>query len=112
MITVPGPEHDTFGGVTVRAIAITGDRQRRARATLGSIMSQLQPAQAEPAPVRCRFDMTADAPSGREFCVFEFPGCDGCPNALRRMKTAGSSEDPLKAAAWQGWLAHAFRPKI
>ena len=73
-------------------------------------MSQLQPVQAEPANVQCRFEMTADAPSGLEFCVFEFPGCDGCPNALHVSKTVGRTEDPLKVATRQGWLADAFRP--
>ena len=74
-------------------------------------MFQLQLAQADPVRVRCRFEGTAEAPAGGEFCVFEFPGCDGCPNSLHRTNTAASSEDPLKAAAWQGWLAHVSRPK-
>ena len=71
-------------------------------------MSQMQPTEAGPAPIHCRFEMTADAPFGREFCVFEFPGCEGCPNDLRKTKVMGNSEDPLKATAWQGWLALAF----
>ena len=75
-------------------------------------MSPIQPTQVASAQVQCRFEMTADAPSGHEFCVFEFPGCDGCLNTLHKMKTVRSSEDPLKAAAWQAWLAHVFRPKI
>lgn len=72
-------------------------------------MSQLQPTGACPAPIQCRFEMM-DAPYDREFCVFEFPGCDGCPNALRTAKVMGNSEDPLKAPAWQGWLALILRP--
>jgi len=69
-------------------------------------MAQVQTTQASLAQVPCRFEMTAaDLPFAREFCAFEFPGCDGCPNALRMMRTVGSSEDPFKAAAWQGWLA-------
>ena len=74
-------------------------------------MSQIQPTGACPAPFQCRFEMTADAPYGREFCVFEFPGCEGCPSALHTMKMVGNSEDPLKAPAWQGWLALTFRPR-
>ena len=74
-------------------------------------MSETQPTGACPPQFQCRFEITADAPDGREFCVFEFPGCDGCPNALHTMKIAGNSEDPLKAPAWQGWLTLTFHPR-
>ncbi|MES2193381.1 MAG: hypothetical protein V4517_03105 [Pseudomonadota bacterium] len=72
-------------------------------------MSQIQPIAAGPAPFHCRFEMTADAPPGREFCVFEFPGCEGCPGASHIMKMV-RTEDPLKAAAWQAWLALGLHP--
>ena len=68
-------------------------------------MSQIQTSGACPAPFHCRFEMSADERLGREFCVFEFPGCDACPHSLHAMKTVENSEDPLKAAAWQAWLA-------
>ena len=75
-------------------------------------MSKIQSISFGPNPVKCRFEMTAvDTSSVYEFCVFEFPACEGCPNALRSMETMASSEDPMKAAVWQGWLALAFRPK-
>jgi hypothetical protein len=47
----------------------------------------------------------ADVQSSREFCVFEFPGCEGCPKAMHLTKTVGSSEDPMKSMAWSGWIA-------
>ena len=75
-------------------------------------MSQIQTSEACPAPFRCRFEMSADERHGREFCVFEFPGCEGCPNAQHTMKSVGNSEDPLKAAAWQAWLALGGRAKF
>jgi hypothetical protein len=75
-------------------------------------MSQIQITGACPAPFQCRFEITADEPRGREFCVFEFPGCEGCPNAPHTMKTVGNSEDPLKAAAWQAWLALGLRARF
>jgi hypothetical protein len=60
--------------------------------------------------VRCRFGMTAAAaPSGDELCVFEFPACEGCPNALHAVKTLGSSEDPIKSKVLREWIAHASR---
>ena len=59
---------------------------------------------------RCRFEMTAaDTSSSGEFCVFEFPGCEGCPNALRAVKTVESSEDPMKSTALRDWIARASR---
>jgi len=53
----------------------------------------------------------ADADSSHEFCAFEFPGCEGCPNAMHFIKMVGSSEDPMKSMALSGWIAGAFRPK-
>jgi hypothetical protein len=58
-------------------------------------MPQIQCGQAQPVKLRCRFEMTAaDAPSGYEFCVFDFPGCEGCPKAQHTVRMVGSSEDP------------------
>ena len=75
-------------------------------------MPEIQVAQHQPVSVRCRFTMTAaDADSSHEFCVFEFPGCEGCPNATHLIKTVGSSEDPMKSMAWSGWMSGASRPK-
>jgi hypothetical protein len=77
-----------------------------------SIMPQTQRSQVQPVKVRCRFEMTAaDAPSCQEFCVFEFPGCEGCPKAMHVIKTVRSSEDPIKSMTWSGWIVGASRPK-
>ena len=74
-------------------------------------MPQIQRSQVQPIKLRCRFEMTAaDAPSGHEFCVFDFPGCQ-CPKALNTVRTVGSSEDPLKSEAWRAWVARASVPK-
>ena len=73
---------------------------------------QQQPVQQQPLSVRCRFAMTAaDAPSSHEFCVFDLPGCEGCPKAMHLIRTVASSEDPIKSLAWSGWIAGASRPK-
>jgi len=76
----------------------------------GRIMSQSQADGATSVRtilVRCRFQMTAtDVLSSDEFCVFEFPGCEGCPNALHAVKTLGSSEDPMKSKVLSAWIAH------
>jgi hypothetical protein len=70
--------------------------------------SQVQRSQ-EPIKLRCRFEMTAaDAPSGHEFCVFDFPGCKGCPKALHKVQMVGSSEDPMKSEALRAWVARVF----
>jgi hypothetical protein len=53
----------------------------------------------------------ADAPSSHEFCVFEFPGCEGCPKAQHTVRTVGSSEDPMKSEALRAWVAGAPAPK-
>jgi hypothetical protein len=76
------------------------------------IMPQTQRSQVQPVKLRCRFEMTAaDAPSGHEFCMFEFPGCKGCPKAQHTLQTVGSSEDPMKSKALRGWIAYASCPK-
>jgi hypothetical protein len=78
----------------------------------GRIMPQTQRSQVQPVKLRCRFEMTAaDAPSNHEFCVFEFPGCEGCPKAQHTVRTVGSSEDPMKSEALRAWVAGASRPK-
>jgi hypothetical protein len=53
----------------------------------------------------------ADAPSSGEFCVFEFPGCKGCPHALHAMNAAASSEDPFRSKVWRAWIARVSRPQ-
>jgi len=79
---------------------------------MGSITPQIQRSQVQPIKLRCRFEMTAaDAPSSHEFCVFEFPGCEGCPKAQHTVRTVGSSEDPMKSEALRAWVAGASRPK-
>ena len=75
-------------------------------------MPQIQRSQVQPIKLRCRFEMTAaDAPSGHEFCVFDFPGCEGCPKARHAVRTAGNSEDPMKSEALRAGAARASRPK-
>jgi hypothetical protein len=72
----------------------------------GGVMPQVQ------AMVRCRFEMTAvDAPSSDEFCVYEFPGCEGCPKALHAVNAVGGSEDPMTSTVWRSWIARASRPR-
>jgi hypothetical protein len=75
-------------------------------------MPEIQFVQRPPVGVRCRFAITAaDVDSSHEFCVFEFPGCEGCPKAMHVIKAVGSSEDPIKSMAWKVWIAGASRPK-
>ena len=62
--------------------------------------------------MRCRFEtMAVDAPSGHEFCVFDFPGCKGCPKAQHTVRTVGNSEDPMKSGALRAWLCALPAPK-
>jgi hypothetical protein len=79
----------------------------------GNIMSQnqaIETTSVQPTLLRCRFEMTAaDAPSSEEFCAFELPGCEGCPNALHAVKTVGSTEDPMKSKVLREWIARASR---
>jgi hypothetical protein len=83
----------------------------------GSVVSRIQAnriqlTQDQPTFLRCRFEMTGvDTPSSGEFCVFEFPGCEGCPNALHAVKTVGRSEDPMKSKVGREWIARASRPR-
>jgi len=83
----------------------------------GSIMPQIQamPTQStsfDPVLVGCRFATAGTGmPSSDEFCVYEFPGCEGCPKASHAMQTMGDSEDPLKSTVWRGWIAGATRTR-
>lgn len=58
--------------------------------------------------VKCRLDkMSPDGTSGtscREFCLFEFPGCAGCPYAVRETPVSRSAEDPMASADIRGWI--------
>jgi hypothetical protein len=75
-------------------------------------MPNIQSSQIQPLKFRCRFQMTAaDLRSSHEFCVFNFPGCEGCPKAQHVVRTVGSSEDPMKSVALRGWIAGASGPK-
>lgn len=75
-------------------------------------MPQIQRSQIQPIKVRCRFEMTAaDTLSGHEFCVFDLPGCEGCPKAQHTVRTVGNSEDPMKSEILRAWAARAFRSK-
>ncbi len=76
-------------------------------------MPQIQRSQVDSVKLRCGFEMTAaDAPSSREFCAFEFPGCERCPKVLHTVRTVGSSEDPMKSTVWRGWINGFSRESI
>lgn len=78
-----------------------------------TIMPQNQQNQIQSIQLRCRFDMTmADTPPSDEFCVFEFPGCEGCRKAQHAVQTMGRSDDPMKSPALRGWLRALPAPKI
>src|SRR5450756_376894 len=84
---------------------------------MGSIMPQI-----EIEPVKCRLGkMSAGGASGascQEFCLYEFPGCAGCPYAFRENPGPHSADDPMKSAVLRGWILgisqiskYAFRRK-
>lgn len=64
--------------------------------------------QSEQTQVQCRLaETSADASSVRayvDFCAFEFPGCDDCPNGSSRKRGSEAAGDPLKSVALSGWL--------
>ena len=64
--------------------------------------------QFEIEPLKRRLDKrSADGTSGaicHEFCLFEFPGCAGCPNAFREPSPSRLAEDPMKSAVLRGWI--------
>jgi hypothetical protein len=67
-------------------------------------------ALAKPAktlPFVCRFekalsDGKADE-SYKDFCAFEFSGCEGCPKAFHAIASVSTKEDPLKSIAWRNF---------
>jgi hypothetical protein len=64
--------------------------------------------QSEHAPVQCRIaNVSTDVKSSLaylDFCAFELPQCDGCPNESGSLSTLKSVEDPMNSAAVSGWL--------
>lgn len=70
----------------------------------GHDMLETQPV-PNPACVRCRLADTAEADSDHDFCAFEFPFCEGCPNARHVILTVGREEDPMKSKIMSGWIA-------
>ena len=67
-------------------------------------MLEMQPVQHPALGVLCRFADTAEAYSNHEFCAFEFPVCEGCPNAVQAVATVGRREDPMKSKVMNGWI--------
>jgi hypothetical protein len=63
--------------------------------------------QSEQVPVQCRLaNIAADVKSSShiDFCAFEFPRCDGCPNESGSVSTLKSVEDPMNSVVVSGWL--------
>jgi hypothetical protein len=59
-------------------------------------------------PAKCRLDKrSADGTSGsscQDFCLYELPGCAGCPYADREPLISRSAEDPMKSVVLRGWI--------
>jgi hypothetical protein len=64
--------------------------------------------QSEHTPVQCRLaNVSADVKSSLghiDFCAFEFPRCEGCPNESGSVSTLKSVEDPMNSMVVSGWL--------
>lgn len=64
--------------------------------------------QSEHAPVQCRIaNVSTDVKSSLaylDFCAFELPRCDGCPNESGSVSTLKSVEDPMNSVVVSGWL--------
>ena len=62
----------------------------------------------EIAPFKCRLDkMSGDGISGtscHEFCLYDFPGCAGCPHVVWEKPVMHLAEDPMKSAVLRGWI--------
>jgi len=74
-------------------------------------MCQIQRNQVQPINFRCRFEMTAaDAPPSREFCGFDFLGCEAYPKAQHAVQRVGGSEAPMMSEVWHAWIASIAAP--
>jgi hypothetical protein len=64
--------------------------------------------QSKQVPVQCRLtNVATDVKSSVgdiDFCAFEFPRCDGCPNESGSVATLKSVEDPMNSVVVSGWL--------
>jgi hypothetical protein len=65
-------------------------------------------ARPQARPFECRFarppaDGKPDVSCG-EICLYEAPGCAGCPYAVRAERICKSAEDPMKSAIVHGWI--------
>jgi hypothetical protein len=62
-------------------------------------------SQSEQVLVHCRLpNVSAGSNAGFDFCVFEFPGCGGCPSVSVPVRTFVSVEDPMRSKLLSGWL--------
>ena len=64
--------------------------------------------QSKQTPIQCRLmHVATDVKSGLghiDFCTFELPRCDGCPNESGSVSTLKSVEDPMNSMVVRGWL--------
>jgi hypothetical protein len=64
--------------------------------------------QSEQVLVQCRLTNVPAGPKfslgDLDFCAFEFPRCDGCPNESGLVSRLKWAEDPINSAAVSGWL--------
>jgi hypothetical protein len=64
--------------------------------------------QSQQVPVQCRLaGVWADVKSGPadfDFCAFELPRCDGCPNVSDPVNAVETIDDPMKSRVLSGWL--------
>lgn len=64
--------------------------------------------QSEQVSVQCRLaNVSGDVKSSLahfDFCVFEFPRCDGCPNGSGSVNAFETIDDPMKSGVLSGWL--------
>lgn len=94
------------------APAIIGNRECCAPASIvtkGDIMPYL-----EALPLKRRYgEMSSDRrpdASCREFCRYDFPRCDGCPDAVRAEPICSSFEDPMQSMVVRGWIHGMSQP--
>jgi hypothetical protein len=43
-------------------------------------------------------------PADFDFCAFELPRCDGCPNVSDPVNAVETIDDPMKSRVLSGWL--------
>ena len=55
-------------------------------------------------PLQCQLASGGPDAACKDLCLYDFPGCAGCPHASHAERSCSSSQDPMASAVVRGWI--------